>query len=59
MPLVKNLPATAGGAGLIPGLGRSLEKEMEAHSSIPDWEIPWTEKRDGLQSVGSQGVGHD
>ena len=59
MPLVKNLPATAGDAGLITGLGRSLEKEMEAHSSIPDWEIPWTEKRDGLQSVGSQGVGHD
>ena len=26
----------------------SLEKEMAAHSSIPAWEIPWTEEPDGL-----------
>ena len=25
-----------------------LEKEMETHSSILAWEIPWTEKPDGL-----------
>ena len=31
-----------------------LEKEMATHSSIFDWEIPWTEEPGGLQSVGSQ-----
>ena len=31
-----------------------LEKEMATHSSILDWEIPWKEEADGLQSVGSQ-----
>ena len=37
--VVKNLPAKAGDAGLIPGLGRSLEKEMATHSSILAWKI--------------------
>ena len=37
---------------LIPGLGRSLEKEMATHSNILAWEIPWTEESGGLQSVG-------
>jgi len=37
--VVKNPPANAGDAGSIPGSGRSLEKEMEAHSSILAWEI--------------------
>ena len=36
-----------------------LEKEMAINSSIPAWEIPWTEELDGLQSMGSQRVGHD
>ena len=31
-----------------------LEKEMTTHSSIVAWEIPWTEKSGGLQSMGSQ-----
>ena len=31
-----------GDPGSIPGLGRSLEKEMADHSSILAWEIPWT-----------------
>ena len=31
---------------------------MATHSSIP-WEIPWTEKPGGLQSIGSQRVRHD
>ena len=35
-----------------------LEKGMASHSSIPAWELPWTEKPDGLQSIGSQRVGH-
>ena len=29
-----------------------LEKEMATHSSILVWEILWTEKPDGLQSIG-------
>ena len=36
-----------------------LEEEMATHSGIPAWRIPWTEEPDGLQSVGSQRVGHD
>ena len=36
-----------------------LEKGMATHSSILAWEIPWTEKPGGLQSMGLQGVGHD
>ena len=31
---------------------------MAIHSSILAWRIPWTEKPGGLQTVGSQGVGH-
>ena len=31
-----------------------LEKEMETHSSILAWEIPWTEEPEGLQSTGLQ-----
>ena len=36
-----------------------LEKEMAIHSSILAWKIPWTEKPDRPQSMGSQRVGHD
>ena len=36
-----------------------LEEEMATHSSTLAWRIPWTEKPGGLQSVGSQRVGHD
>ena len=36
-----------------------LEKGMAAHSSILAWRIPWTEEHGGLQSMGSQRVGHD
>ena len=36
-----------------------LEKEMAIHSSILDWRIPWMEEPGGLQSMGSQRVGHD
>ena len=37
----------------------SLEKEMATHSSILAWGIPWTEESGGLQSMGSQKVGHN
>ena len=36
-----------------------LEKEMAAHSSILAWKIPWIEDPNGLQSIGSQRVGHN
>ena len=36
-----------------------LEKETATHSGILAWEIPWTEEPGGLQSMGSQRVGHD
>ena len=32
---------------------------MVTSSSILAWEIPWTEEPGGLQSMGSQRVGHD
>ena len=40
------------------GLEDPLEKEMAAHSSILAWDILRTEEPGGLQSVGSQRVGH-
>ena len=36
-----------------------LEKEMATHPSTLAWKIPWTEEPGGLQSMGSQRVGHD
>ena len=40
----------------VPSLGQEdpLEKEMETHSSVLAWRIPWTEELGGLQSMGSQ-----
>ena len=37
----------------------SLEKEMATYSNILARRILWMEKPDGLQSTGSQRVGHD
>ena len=51
---VKNLPASAGDPGSIPGSGRSPEKKAATRSSVLAWEIPWTEEPGGLQSTGSQ-----
>ena len=36
-----------------------LEKGMATHSSILSRKIPWTEEPGGVQSMGSQRVGHD
>ena len=57
--MVKSLPVIQ--ETQVPSLGQEdpLEKEMATHSSILAWEIPWTEEPDGLQSMGSQRVGHD
>ena len=56
---VKNLPAMWETRVQSLGLEDPLKKGMAAHSSIPVWKVPWTEETDGLQSVGSQSVGHD
>ena len=37
----------------------SLEEEMATHSSILAWKISSTEKPGGLQSMGSQRIGHN
>jgi len=52
--VVKNLPTNAGDTGLIPGLERSLEKEMTTHSCILAWEIPQSEESGRLQFMESQ-----
>ena len=39
--------------------GDSLEKGMAIHSNILAWRVPWTEEPGGLQSIGSQRVGHN
>ena len=49
----KQSACNAGDPGSIPGWGRSLEKKMATHSSIFAWEIAWTEKPGGLQSMES------
>ena len=36
-----------------------LEKGMVTQLNILSWRIPWTEEPGGLQSMGSQSVGHD
>ena len=56
---LKRLPAMQ--KTWVRSLGREdpLEKEMATHSNIFAWRIPWTEETGGLQSTGSQRVGHD
>ena len=59
--MVKNLPASEGDmrdAGSIPASGRSTGEGRATHSSILVWKIPWTEEPGGLQSIGSQRIGH-
>ena len=50
--MIKNRPAKQ--EIWVQSLGQEdpLEKEMATHSSILDWEIPWTEGPGGLQSMG-------
>ena len=47
-----------GDPGSIPGSGRS-SGGGHGHSSILAWRILWIGKPGGLQSMGSQRVGHD
>ena len=37
----------------------TLEKGMAIQSNLLAWRISWTEETGGLQSIGSQRVGHD
>ena len=57
--MVKNLPAVQEARVQSLGWEDLLEKGMATHSSILDWEIPWTEEPGRLQSTGLQRVGHD
>ena len=57
--LIQNMPAvqetwvqSLGGEG-------PLEKGIATHFNILAWRIPWTKEPGGLQSMGSQRVGHD
>ena len=56
---VKSLPAVW--ETRVRSLGREdpLVKEMATHSSILAWKISWVEEPGRLQSMGSQGAGHD
>ena len=55
---MKNLPAMQNWVWFL-GWEDPLEEGTTSHSNILAWRIPWTEKPGGLQSTGSQGVGHD
>ena len=57
--MVKRLPTMQ--ETWVQSLGQEdpLEKETATHSSILAWRIQWTEEPGGLQSMGSQRVGHD
>ena len=56
---VKNLPAMQETWVQYLGWEDPLEKEMASCSSILAWKIPWSEEPGGLQSMGSQRVGHN
>ena len=57
--LVKNLPAVQETGVRSLCWEDLLEKEMANNYNILAWKIPWTEEPGGLQSIGSQRVGHD
>ena len=57
--MIKNLPAMQETWVWSLDQEDHLKKEMATHSSILAWRIPWTEEPGGLQSMGSQWVGHD
>ena len=57
--MVKNLPAMQETWVCPLGQEDPLEKGMATHSSVLTWKIPWAEEPGGLQSMGSQGVGHN
>ena len=56
---VKASACTAGDLGSIPRWERSPGKEMATHFNILALKIPCIEESGGLQSMGSQRVGHN
>ena len=56
---VKDLPAVQETRVRSLGWEDPLKKELATQSSILAWKISWTEEPGGLQSMGSQRVGHD
>ena len=57
--MVESLPAVLETQVWSLGGEDPLEKAMAPHSSTLAWTIPWMEGPDGLQSMGSQRVGHN
>ena len=57
--MVKNLPPMQETQVQSLGQEDALEEGMATHSSILAWRSPWTEEPGGLQSMGSQRVGHN
>ena len=57
--MVKNLLAMQETGVRSLGGEHPLEKGVITHSDIVAWRIPWIEQPGGLQSMGSQRVGHD
>ena len=57
--MVKNLPTTQETPVQFLSQENPLEEGMVTHSSILAWRVSMTEEPGGLQSVGSQRVGHD
>ena len=55
----KESTCNAKNLGSIPGSGRSLEKDVATHSNILVWRIQWTEKPNGLQSMGLPRIRHN
>ena len=57
--VIKNLPAVQETWVWSLGQEDPLEKGVATHFSNLAWSIPWTEEPGGVQSMGSQRVGHD
>ena len=57
--MVKNLHAMQETQGQSLGQEDPLEEEMAVHSNVLAWRIPRAEDPGGLQSTGSQRVGHN
>ena len=60
--VVKNPPASEGDVrdvGVIPGSGRAPGGQHDNPLPILSWKVPWTEGPGGLQSMGSQRIGHN
>ena len=57
--MIKNPPANAGYVSSIPGSVRSPGERNGHPLQYSCLENPWTEEPGGLQSTGSQRIGHD